>query len=427
MIDFTFRKKAKRNPLLEQKRDPQRYEQEKILAQSDNPKDRLRLAKSEDTHKEILYFLADQDDNEAVRKAVAKNHQTPIQASKVIAKDKSIDVRMALLRRLCDLLPDLSEEEYTHLYAHAVQALSNLALDEVLKIRKALASSLKDKAYCPPKLAATLAKDIEREVSEPILKYCVAIPDMDLIDILKATKYEWVARAIAQRETIADPVSKAVVDRADDFPKATEDLLKNKRAQINRDTMSLIIEKAKEMPEWHSPLAFRQDLPADMAQKIVSFVSQKIRKKMLARKDFDERTINTIEETTQRRAAFLTDENGKSVSVKQKLDALIKDNRLDEEAISDALGMREYEFVLKALAHLSKIQNKVIQKIVSTKTPKAAMALCWRAGMSTRFAVRFQTELVKIDPKEILYPKGGEVYPLTEDAMLFQLDFLEDS
>ncbi len=425
---FTFRKsKTKsKNLLLSQKRDDKRYESEKELTQSDKISDRMKLAKSEETHKEILYYLAENDENENVRKAVAKNLMTPVQASEVIAKDKSIDVRLALLKRLCHLLPDLQADEYAHLYAHAVQALSVLALDEVLKVRKALASALKDKAYCPPKIATQLAKDVEREVSEPILKYCVAIPDMDLIDILKHAKHEWVARAIAQREQIKEPVSRGVVDRSD-FPKAGEDLLNNKSAEINSETYDYIIEKAKELPEWQEPLAFRKDLPMDMLKTIASFVNRKIRAKMLKEHDFDDVTKDEIEETVKRRINFLKDKDGQPITPSQKLKKLIDDNRLDEDAILDAIALRETSFVVKALAHLAKIKAQTAQKIFVTKVPKAIVALSWRAGLSMRFAVKLQTEFAKVPHTDVLYAKSGEQYPLSEDAMLFQLDYFEDA
>ncbi len=41
---------------------------------------------------------------------------------------------------------------------------------ELLKIRKALASTLKDHAYTPPKVAGQLARDVEREVSESTVR-----------------------------------------------------------------------------------------------------------------------------------------------------------------------------------------------------------------------------------------------------------------
>lgn len=425
---FNFRKsKSKNNPLLKKPRDDERYAEERELMRSDKVAERMKLAKSEKTHQEILYYMAENDEDENVRKAVAKNLMTPVQASTIIARDECVDVRIALIKRLSNLLPDLTADEYSQLYAHAVQALSMLALDEVLKVRKALVSSLKDKAYCPPKVAAALAKDLEREISEPILKYCVALPDIDLIDILRATKNEWVARAIAMREQINSDVSKAVIDRSDDFPHAGEELLKNKGAKIDHETMGYIIEKAKTMPAWQKSLGHRRDLPPDMVQKISKFVGYKLRKKIQKNNKMDQATAMDVEDAAKRRMNFFTDEAGKKISPTQKLQQLIRENKLDEEAVSDALAMNEKEFVIGALAHLANVKPENAAKMVMTKAPKAVVALSWRAKLSMRFAVELQKQLAKIPPKELIYPKSGQAYPLSEDAMLFQLDYFEDA
>lgn len=422
---FRFRKTDPKKALANQKREPERYKKERELSQSDRTSDRMKLAKSENTHKEILYYLAENDPNENVRKAVANNLMTPIQASEAIAKDKSVDVRMALVKRLSFLLPDLSADEYSHLYAHVVQALSMLALDEVIKIRRALSSSLKDKAYTPPKVAATLAKDIEKEVAEPILKFCVAIPDKDLIEILKQTKHEWAAVAIAEREKISADVSKAVIDRPD-LPKAGASLLKNDGAELTDDLLEYIIEHAKSVPEWHEPLATRKNLPADMLKRIANFVSRSVRNKMLNEHNFDPETKQEIEDAVKRRLNFFTNDKGKPISPEEKLRQLIADEALDEDAISDGLALKEKKFVLKALAHLSQMKLVTVSKIFSTKAPKAIVALAWKSGLTMRFAFQLQKDLAKINHKELVYPKSGNAFPLDENTMQFQLDFFTE-
>ena len=137
---------------------PADYDSQKQLAVSGKTRDRLALARDINTHKEILFYLAEHDPDEKVRKAVAQNIATPMQANTKLATDASVDVRMALAGQLVKLLPDLSVDTHSQLYAFAVQALGTLALDEVLKIRSALTSTLKDHAYAPPSVAAQLAR-----------------------------------------------------------------------------------------------------------------------------------------------------------------------------------------------------------------------------------------------------------------------------
>ena len=129
------------------------YEEQRDALQSANVQERLEMAKNTSTNKEILYYLAEKDPEPSVRKAVLTNKSLPVQASTVLAKDVDQDVRLMLAGRLVDLLPEASKDEQSQLYAFVVQSLGTLALDEVLKIRVALSSTLKDHAHTPPKIA----------------------------------------------------------------------------------------------------------------------------------------------------------------------------------------------------------------------------------------------------------------------------------
>src|SRR5262245_32506782 len=119
--------------------DKKRYAEQRRKLESKDPAQLKSLAEGKDTHPEILYFLATTGGPE-MRRVVALNPSTPVHASTLLATDDSQDVRLALAGRLVELLPDLSGERYSQLYAYAVQALGMLAQDEVFKVRKALST-----------------------------------------------------------------------------------------------------------------------------------------------------------------------------------------------------------------------------------------------------------------------------------------------
>ena len=245
-----------------------RYEREKKVATSGTPAQRLALARNRKTHPEILYYLAQNDPDQQVREAVAQNEVMPVHVSPFLARDHSPDVRLALAARLVALLPSLSADKQSQLYAYAVQALGTLALDEVLKIRLALSSTLKDHAYAPPKVAAELARDVERDVSEPILRFCAALSDRDLLDILKSHPASWVVQAIAGRSTVSKMVSAAVIN-VDDIP-GGKVLLRNRGAEISVETLQQIVEKAREYKDWQEPVAARPFLPFALAKELAA-------------------------------------------------------------------------------------------------------------------------------------------------------------
>lgn len=400
--------------------DPARYEAERKMAASTNVRDRLRLARDPRTHLEILYYLASDDDHD-VRLAVAQNQSTPMQASPTIATDKDLDIRLALAKRLMAILPDLSNEQHTQLYAFAVQALGVLALDEVLKVRLALSSVLKDKAYAPPEVVSKLARDIERTVSEPILRYCVALPDSDLLDILSEHPKDWVLEAIANRQTLSEPISDAIIN--ENQPAATAALLANNGALISDQSLQTIITQAPELPEWHKPLVLRKHLPAWLTSEIVRFVDVSLHRFILERTDYDEETRAEIEDTIKRRMRFLVDESGNRIAPKDKVIALHKSNQLDEAVMQDALALREYDFIRMGLALKAKIPMNIVMRILNTRAAKAITALTWKAGYSMRYAFSLQRDLARVPHSELIYPRGGEDYPMTPEEMEWQINF----
>ncbi|MCB1650542.1 MAG: DUF2336 domain-containing protein [Alphaproteobacteria bacterium] len=402
------------------KKTPKSYEEQRAALDSADVKARLTLARDSQTSKEILYYLAEQDPVAAVRKAVADNEAMPVQVSPILAGDTDEDVRMALARRLVALLPDVSQDKQSQLYAFAVQALGTLALDEVLKIRVALSSTLKDHAHTPPKVAGQLARDVEREVSEPILRFCSALSDEDLLEILKTHPASWVIEAVAERERLSEDVSEAVIETHD--PPGGAALIKNDGAALSESLLHKIIDMARNMPEWQKPMAVRKGLPSSMARELAAFVDASVRDLLLRRKDFDDAEVEEIAAVFRRRVDFA--DEGPLEGMEDKLKRLIKEGGLTEESISDALAMRECDFVIGALAHLSGNAPEPVAKVFEAKAAKAIVALVWRAGLSMRLALALQKEMGQIAPKSLLYPKGGTDFPLSEEDMRWQLEFM---
>ena len=398
------------------------YEEQKELAISGNDKQRLQLAQNNETNKEILFYLAEHDPSPKVRQAVAKNNSTPLHASNKLATDSSLDVRMALASRLVTLLPDLSTDTQSQLYAYAVQALGALALDEVLKIRKSLSSALKDHAYAPPSIAAQLARDIEREVAEPILLFCVTLRDDDLVDILADHPASWAAEAVAKRNSISARVSKAVIKTG--HAKAGTLLLTNKGAEIDEEVLQTIIERAREFPEWHEPLATNHKLPADMATQMARYVDARIRKILEEKGGYDLETTEIVTDATRRRIEMEEEANASPAEKLRKVKRLYKDGGLTEDLIADHLAMRDKEFVVASLSCLAGTNVGTINKVFKIQKAAHVCAVCWKSGLSMRFAFRLQQEMAHIQVKELIYPRGGTEYPLEEKDMEWQLEFL---
>ena len=103
---------------------------------------------------------------------------------------------------------------------------------------------------------------------------------------------------------------------------------------------------------------------------------------------------------------------------------MAKKGELTDEAITDALAVRETDFVYAALAHLAGVAEATLKDLFEARSAKPIVALCWKAGLSMRTALTLQRDLAQVPPKNLLYPKGGTDYPMTEEELEWQLDFL---
>ncbi len=397
------------------------YTQAREQVRSTDVKDRLSLAKEPQTNPEILYYLAESDADPRVRLAATKNAALPLQATPILAQDSDEDVRLALVQKLCTLLPHLDVDQQAQLYAFVVQALGTLALDEVLKVRVALSSAIKDVANAPPSVAGQLARDVAREVSEPILRHCLALADADILDILKAHPAEWAVRAIAGRERVSEAVSMAVIDAADAVSGTT--LIENTGADLTPTVFQRIIARAKDFPAWHKPLALRPSLPADIAIALVRVVDDTVGALLRDRPDFDPETVTEITVMTRRRLD-LTDTVEKVETPAEKMATLLARGDVGDEALCDAIGIRERDLAILILAHLVRADDATVRRILDMRAPKPIIALCWKANLSMRTALVVQKDLAGLAGKDVMLPRGGTDYPLSKDELRWQIDFL---
>lgn len=398
--------------------EPVSYEAQKRMLDSGEPQQLLDLARNEKTLPEILYLLAG-NQSDAVRTAVAANKSTPVHAAAIIAKDKNADVRLLLASRVARLLPSLTGPEQAQLYAFAVQALGTLVQDEVTQVRKALSDALRDYAKAPPEIVARLARDVEREVAEPILRFCVALADEDLLDILSNHPASWVVNTIAERQYINEQLANAIIDTNDISAIGT--LLKNPVAAIETEKLFEIVERAREYPEWHRPIALRRELSAQMAHRLSGFVDKAVLEVLEKRSDFDPETRQAVADIVKRRIAFANESPTEEAAA--RVERYAREKRLTPETIQDAMMWHDAEFATLAIAYLSAIHPQVLRRMIETHKPKPVVAFCRKANLPVRMAVEVQRYLAKVPLREIMYAKQGTDYPLNDDEVKWQLEF----
>lgn len=399
---------------------------------------RYALASCSDTPPEILYFLADDPDAE-IRRRIAENSETPRKADLLLARDDRDDVRSVVAKKIGRLFPEVSATERKVIRRAVLDVLEVLAADETERIRELVSNTLKDASDVPQHVVKQLANDPLLTVCGPILECSPVLTDEDLLEIVASKPVQGALSAISRRASVADTVSHAIATSND--PEAVAELLANPSAQIREETLDTLIEQAPTYTAWHAPLVERPSLSADAAQRIAGFVAQSLLDTLRARSDLGTETLDAIEGAVKDRLAkeknppaanpCRQDADAQTAAVLAGNDAhdraarLQRRGRLDEKAIRDAGATGDHEFVVAALTLCADVDHDTVERIVTMRSSKGVVSLCWKAGLSMALATRLQTTICSIAPDKALKPVGLSGFPLSEDEMRWVLEFFE--
>lgn len=411
-------RKGKKKPKKGKKKPP--YDEAKRIAAKGNAKARAELAGHEDLEPEFLYFFA-QDEDATVRRAVAENDGSPLQADLILARDVDPRVREELAYKIGRLIPQLTEEESEKLAEMTFEVLEILAQDQLPQIRSIIADEIKHLDNIPKRIIKRLAKDIEVAVAGPILEYSPMLNDEQLLQIVTSGLRGGALEAVARRDKLAAEVAEAVVAQDEDGSIAA--LLSNKTAEITEKLMNEIAIKAETRPRLHLPLVDRGSLSQMTLRRVATFVSNALVERLIKVNALDRSLAKEIRLAVRERI-----EAGEATSAPEPdgadhANALFKNGSLDEFAILDAIDDNDIVFLQRAFSLLSDLPEKQVYKMLESESAKGICALVWKAGLGADIAVSVQRRVAKIPAKSMITegPNGG--FRMNEEELTWYVDY----
>lgn len=425
MLDWVLgRKKGNKKPKAGQKKTPSYDEAKKVAAKGD-AKARAELASYEDLAPEFLYFFAT-DEDAAVRKAVAKNDGSPLQADLVLAKDVDQQVREELAYKIGRLIPTLTDYESERLAEMTFQVLEILAKDQVPQVRAIIADEIKHLVDVPKRLIKRLAQDAEDAVAGPILEYSPLLSDEQILQIVTSGLRGGALEAVARRKNIPNKISQAVVNQDED--PATAELLKNQTANISEKLMGEIAMTAENRPSLHLPLVDRRSLSKGTLRRIATFVSAALVERMLSANSMEEEIAHEIRMAVRERI-----DAGEATVVEDDIDnggdkaeRLHKAGKLDEYAFLDAIDDDDVGFLDRGFALLSKLPSDQATKMLESGSAKGLCALTWKAGLGADIAVSLQRRIGKIPTKSMIQAEPDGSFHMTEEELEWYVDYFKE-
>ncbi|MDP6351723.1 MAG: DUF2336 domain-containing protein, partial [Alphaproteobacteria bacterium] len=376
---------------------------------------------------EILYFLAEDDDQD-VRREAAANPAMPRQADLLLVDDVDDDVRLELARKIGRLAPELSPTKQDQLQKLTLEALEALGNDTLPTVRQVIAEEIKRLDNVPKSLVKKLARDVVLIVAAPILEYSPLLNDTDLLEIINSEPIQGALSAISRRLGLPEPVVDAIAAAQDS--EAIAELLANSSAQIREETLDSLIDGAEDHEDWHEPLVLRPHLTQRAIRRIARFVTVALLKIMEDRHDLDESLSREIAQRVKERIegsdSGATREVEAEAEAESEAKTLYDQDALDETVVAKRIADGDKLFVTQAVALLAELSVPEVNKVLKSRNAKGVTALSWQAGLSMRTALELQTKVAQIESRSLLYAKDGIDYPMDEEEMRWRLElFLE--
>lgn len=314
--------------------------------------------------------------------------------------DETVNVHHILAARLIATFPDKSDYSLAKLYRTIMQMLGNMVFDETMFIRKAVSGTLRDAVCLPPHLVRTYMAEIEQTVSESAMQICAQISGRDLGYLIKQAERGTLTATTHIKTKIE--LDQTLIAKGMKIVKQSKTLPQSSSLVTNRDMVL--------------PKSIKSDLHDLACDAFLNVLRNE------EGQDWAETRHNL--DILKRRLALDMVEDPTPHDAVETLKNMVKTDTLHEETLGDALAMNNMTLVYAALAYKSKTTFATVQKIFTMQSAKSIVALCWKAGFSMRFAYQLQQYAGKIPPRQMIYPKDGEAYPLSDDNLIWQLEFL---
>lgn len=406
------------------------YERAKELARSDDPAVRAALAERKDVSPELLYYLAE-DVSVEVRRAVAINKAAPRHTDLLLARDVDVGVRSGLAQKIALVAPNLSVEDSAKVRNQTKDALEALANDQITKVRAILAEALKGVVDAPADIIRTLARDIEIEVSGPVLEFSPVLTDTDLIEIIERGPADGGIAAIARRNGVSENLSDAII--GSDNLEGIADLLGNNSAQIREEALDDLINRSENIELWQPPLVARTKLPDGAVQRMAGFIAENFLHALRERSDLDPMAMQAVSDIVRDRLGGAKGIEKKALSAGfdflkvdpplETVRRLFDAGKLSDKVVMKALQAGDHAFVFAALIIRADVDVSLAKKVFVEKNPAGIVALIGKAGMPASMIIMIQQQMGRLAPSQIIEPADDIAFPMSRDDIDWHIEF----
>lgn len=295
-----------------------------------------------------------------------------------LSQETSPESRRQILREVTDLFLEEPPSQNSTVYAEFDALLQSLAKKVTEHARATLSERMADCAQAPHELILQLAMDAIA-VAGPILLRSSVLNDEDLINIVENQTQEHI-RAIAERKSVSEKVSRAIAVKGDDTSLAR--LILNEGAKVDRFTFEIATERAEHSPMIQGSLVRRSNTPADLLADLIPIVESTLREQIIARFEGLKPTVleAALAASHERLAKRLLVES-EVEAARKRLDVARVRHVLDASLLISLLKEgKNLEFQV-GFAELASVSTHVVKRAMEHDSPDGLLLLCKANGI----------------------------------------------
>ncbi|MQX37277.1 DUF2336 domain-containing protein [Roseospira navarrensis] len=253
-----------------------------------------------------------------------------------LARQKTVASRNMLAETIAALFAQDADSLNDREFALMADILRRVLKEIEISVRRRIAAEFASRPDVPRDLLTFLAND-EIDVAYPVLSQSPVLRDVDLIEVIRNRTLEH-QLAVAVRFEVSEAVSDELVGTGNET--VITELLKNPDARISRATLGYLVEQSRRVGSYREPILSRDELPEDLAKRMVLWVSAALRKTIVERFKLDPTEVDALIEQAAREA----EADGVQINGENRRTAT---ERLAEEL--NAAGRNDADLMISAL------------------------------------------------------------------------------
>lgn len=268
----------------------------------------------------------------------------------------------------------LTERERAHIFG----ILETVIGDVETRMRRRLSIQLASAPDVPHDLIAFLAND-DIDIAFPILTRSPVLTDEDLIDVVWHRTLEH-QLAVATRPGISEDVSQTLVETRDE--RVIRGLLENQDAHISRATMGYLVEQSRRVDSFQEPLLRRRDLGAELAKRMIGWVSAALRQHVIETYAIDPAEVDAVLEQAALKEMGQAAAESRQPSRSAELAELLRaKGEATPELLYLALRDGEVALFVSLFARMTGLTESLVMRVVFDPAGDALAVACRAAGI----------------------------------------------